>query len=63
MMFCVFNYNDEKWVTGIRKNAFQMSKYKCDALLFPTADVAVHFLAVLKSLYPDVLFSIIRFSE
>jgi len=32
-------------------------------LHFPSVDVAVHFLAVLKALYPDVLFSIIPFSE
>jgi len=62
-MFCVFNYNDEKWVSGIRKNAFKMCNNKYDALHFPSVDVAVHFLAVLKALYPDVLFSIIPFSE
>lgn len=62
-MFCIFNENDEKWISGIRKNAFQMCNTKYDALLFPTVDVAARFLTVLHCLYPDIFFCIYSFSE
>ena len=62
-MFVIFNYNDEKWVSGILKNTFLMCNNKYDALHLPTIEVAALFLVVLKALYPDILFSIISYSE
>lgn len=62
-MYCVFVYDDEKWVSGIRKNGFSMCNNKHDALLLPDLKVATDFVSVLRSLYPDVYFRIFPFSE
>lgn len=58
--FVVFNHDDEKWVSGIRKNAVQLNRDKGCAVVFPTIDCAVHFLAVLKVLYPDLFFQVLE---
>ena len=62
-MYVVFCYDDEKWVSGLRKNAFSMCNNKCDALRFPNLQVATEFVSVLRVLYPDIYFRIFPFSE
>ena len=63
VMFCVLDYDDEKWVCGIRKNALQLSRNQSDALLFSDLSVAEAFVSVLRFLYPDVYFRAFPFSE
>ena len=57
--YVIFDYDDEAYISGIRKNAFQMVIKKSDALVFDNFVTAEYFLRVLKELFPDIYFRMI----
>lgn len=62
-MYCVFCYDDEKWVKCISPNRLVTSNNKFDALKIPDLTVAFNFVVVLESLYPDCYFRVFPFNE
>lgn len=60
-MFIVFDYDDEKYVCGMRKNAVTLCNNRFDALHFSSKEIAEMFVSVLKELYPDVYFRVLPF--
>lgn len=62
-MFVIFDYTDQKYISGLRKNAFGMCNNRFDALHFSSSKTAHKFVCILKDLYPDILFGVLPFEE
>lgn len=61
-VFVVFAYEDEKWVFGVRKNAYATNRDRSCAIVFPSAEVAHSFADVLTATYGGV-FSVFSLDE
>lgn len=61
-MFIVFAYDDERWVSGVRKNAYATNRDRSCAIVFPSAEVALAFADVLTATYGGV-FSVFSLEE
>ena len=62
-MYCVFCYDNERWVSGIRRNAITYANNKLDALKIPDLTVAYNFVVLLETLYPYLYFRVFPFNE
>lgn len=56
--YVIFDYIHEGYVSAVRKNAYSTSRLCCDALLFPSREIAQSFVYILERLFCDVSFSV-----